>query len=137
MFENINEVSVIVSAVLAVAVGNIWYSSMLFGKHWRASLGSSLQPMDDNDTDITKAVTKALLTHTVVFFVLAHLIVLSREASSVSLFGFISLLLIFLWGHLLTPVIWEKRPFSYVLIHAGYFTLVIFIGVGVITKWPW
>jgi hypothetical protein len=138
MFENVNEVAVIVSAILAVAVGNVWYSPMLFGTHWIKSLGGNGSFVGDNDTkQLSLAVLKGVGTNIIIFFVLAKLIALHKDLEMESLYGFVGLLLVFLWAHLLTPVIWEKKQLPYFFVHAGYFTIVLLIGLGIITKWPW
>lgn len=136
MFENVNEVAVIVSAVLAIAVGNVWYSSMLFGKQWVRSLGGG-QMVGDNDSHLTTAVLKALLVYIVVFFVLAKYIAFSYEVESFTIPHLFLPLFVLVWAHMLIPVIWEKKPMAYFWVHAGYFTLVLLIGLGVLMYWPW
>lgn len=135
MFENINEIAVIVSAILAVAIGSIWYSSLLFGKMWTRSIGTLTN--SESEKGLLIATTKSFFVYVVTFFILGKFIIITRNIEEISLFGLILMLLVFVWAHLLTPVIWEKKPISYFLVHAGYITTVILVSLAVLSYWPW
>jgi hypothetical protein len=135
MFEGINEVAILVTALLAVAVGSVWYSPVVFGNTWMKSLG--MRPGDDvfPQKEMIVAVVKGMVTQIVFFTTLA---ILARDmATSVSFMELAVLLLVLLATQLMHVVIWEKRPIAYFLVNFGYSVLILFGGLGVITFWPW
>jgi len=137
MFENINEVAILVSAIFAVALGNIWYSPMLFGNTWAKITGGQPTGNQEDSKELFYTAVKGILVYIVVFFILSKFISTGNENGTISQFGFLCTLIIFLWAHILTPVIWEKKPFSYFLLHAGYFAIALLGGFGIISYWPW
>lgn len=136
MFENINELSVLVSALVVAAIGSIWYSPLFFGIPWMKATGLSFENKEIPLKPMVAAIAKGVVAHTLFFFIIAQFVSISRDAA-ISLLT-IGILLSALFGaQLLGPVIWEKKPLSYFFIQAGYVTLSIFVGLGIIAYWPW
>ncbi len=136
MFEGIHEVSVLVSALLAVAVGNIWYSPVVFGKYWMRAAGSTIHDTNLSDKELFVSVLKAIVVQGIFFYMLAH-ILRGALAFGASIFE-ISLLVASVIGvQILSIVIWERKPLSYFFVHAGYISVVTFGGLAVISYWPW
>ncbi len=136
MFENINEIAVLVSAILAVAVGSIWYSPLLFGKIWMKSLDFTTD--DDYMTKhaMIVAVVRGIIAQSVFFFCVAQFT--SYTFSTIVSMTKIGVILSLLFGaQLYHTAIWEKRSFAYVLINAGYTVTILFGGLAIITYWPW
>lgn len=137
MLENINEVAILVSALLSLAIGSIWYSPLVFGNHWMKSLG--LTKIDEGDEAVVAMFRAAVLAFgasVCIFFVLAKFIVLAQlsETPLTILATYISVLFV---ASLAYTVIWEKRPLMYYAIHAGYVVLMVCVGIIVIGYWPW
>ncbi len=133
---DVNEVAVLVSALLALAVGSIWYSPLVFGTHWQKATG-----LTDTDLAITKgtllrSVIFALITNIVVLFVIAEL-VRFREMYAFSYpklgIGITALL----GASIANMVVWEKRSLVYFFIHLGYAVVIVSMGIVVFTYWPW
>lgn len=135
MFEYVNEVSIVVSALLAVAVGNVWYSPLVFGNAWLRSMGK--EPGSDvlNPKEMYVATIKGVCAHVVFFFVLAYVSYVTREVLSLTQLGAIVTFLI-AFPYVL-GTIWEQRPFVYVLIQIGYAFVTVYGGLSIITFWPW
>ena len=136
MFAGINELSVVIMALLGVALGSIWYSPLLFGELWMKSIGITPGDLEDLRSRLVPALGSAWLANVIFFFLLAHTIRLA-EAADVSLPGVGFALLLFISAAMSSMVVWEKRPLSYVLIHIGYAAVLIFGGLGIIHFWPW
>ncbi len=136
MPEHINELSILVSAILAVAIGTIWYSPLLFGER-ETSL-----PHDIGTSNLAsrfgalKTTLVDLLIQGVFFMVLAQIIVLfdDEDLSFLKLCGFLTALIA---TQTTTLAVHEKRDYVYVLGHVGYSLIVVFTGIGVMVFWPW
>lgn len=136
MFESINEVSVLVTAILAMAIGSIWYSPLLFGKHWMRAAGLSEADLSSSKEVMLKLFSGAFLANLVLMFVLAQFVSFTQIAEK-SLKSSALLLVLFLLAVMASAVIWEKKPLSYLLINVGYTAVVVFGGMTVIWYWPW
>ncbi len=135
MFEQVNELAVLVSAILAVAVGSIWYSPLLFGPLWMKTIGQEIEG-ELSKREMILASVKSILAHVIFFLVVTQFIQISTIAS-IPLTTIGGLLLAFLSVSTLSLAIWEKRPIPYVLVHTGYNAIIIFGGIGIIAYWPW
>lgn len=136
MLESINEIAVLVSSILAIAIGSIWYSPLLFGTHWMRAAGLKDDDLVISQSQLIKLIGSAIVANLVLFNVLARTIA-EFELVGTVIWSTALLLTLFLAAFTVSSVIWEKRPLSYVLIHIGYAAVVIFGGMGVIAYWPW
>lgn len=136
MLENINEVAVVVSAILAMAIGSIWYSPLMFGSIWMKSIGLNFENGEMPTKEMIVGTLKGVFVQIVFFAILAQFASWSTS-KGISLVHIASLLSVLISVHILSSVIWEKRSIAYFLINAGYTTLVLFGGLGVIAYWPW
>lgn len=132
MFTGIHELSVVVSAVLSVAIGSIWYSPLLFGKPWMRAAGLTVEDEKLTGAEAFLLTAKGVFLQTIFFFAVAALM-----TSAESLLTLGALLGILLASFMVSAVVWERRPLSYLLIHAGYGVLALATGIGVIAYWPW
>ena len=136
MFENINEISVLVAAILAAAVGSIWYSPLLFGSVWTKSARLTEEEIELSKKQMISATVKGISAQVVFFFVIAKYITLSNQ-NSISVWSFGGILVMLLVTHMLQSVIWEKRSIAYFCIQIGYTALSVFGGAAIISFWPW
>lgn len=134
MFTDINILAVIVSAILAVAIGNIWYSPLLFGIAWARALGKDEREFAFTRAELVIIVFRTLVTNALFFGVIAW--VLNHDPlTSPAIVA--SVLLAMTATYSVNVAIWEKRPPSYALIHVGYAAIILFGGAYVIAYWPW
>lgn len=136
MSVEINEIAVLVGALLAIAVGSMWYSPLLFGPLWMRSRGKSFREEDDSKYAMLVVAIKGILVQVVSFFIITYFISMSTELG-VSLLKIGLLLTAFLGVQMMSLIVWEGRPLSYVFVHLGYSTIVLFGGIGIIAYWPW
>jgi len=136
MFEHINEVSVLVTTILAIAVGSIWYSPLLFGNMWMEAAGLKNTDLEMSGKVVVRSLFGAFIANFLFILAIAQFVGIA-DASGISVWSVSSLLLLLLVASLSSAVIWEKRSFMYLVIHGGYSAFVIFGGIAVIAYWPW
>jgi hypothetical protein len=136
MFEGIDFVALTVSALLMLAVGSIWYSPLLFGRHWMRATGLSEADLEASKSRIVGQIAGAFVANLVLLFVIAQF-VLMAQAQELSIRFVASLLTLLLAGAIANVVIWEQKRVAYLLINIGYASVVIFGGLTVIWHWPW
>lgn len=136
MLEHVNEVAVLVSAILTMAVGSIWYSPLLFGRQWMRAIGGTEEMFDTSRRTLALQLILALVSSFALLFVLA-VFVSYAKALTVSLVMLGSLLSVLLGALVACVVIWEQKPFSYFIINIGYAVVIIFGGLVVLWHWPW
>jgi len=136
MFESVNEVAILVSAILAIAIGSIWYSPLLFGNQWMRSIGLTSEDLDVPKPKMIKMFVAAVVANLITLYIVAQFIAFSEAAlKPVREIGL--LLVVLLAAIMANGVIWEQKPVSYLLINLGYVAVVIFTGIAVIGSWPW
>lgn len=136
MFENINELSVLVAAIVAAAVGSIWYSPLLFGALWMKSIGFTLEEGEMPKKEMMIATAKGVLAQVIFFFIIAEYIAVSA-GKGIPLTTLGVTLVILAGVYLMQSVIWERRPLTYFFVQMGYVCLSLFGGITIIAYWPW
>jgi hypothetical protein len=71
---SVNELAVIVTSLLAIAVGSIWYSPLVFGAHWQRAAGLTDFDLALSRRALIRSLAVAFLSNVVVLFVIAHLV---------------------------------------------------------------
>lgn len=135
-FDQINELSILVAAILAVAVGSIWYSPLLFGPLWMRSIGDTRSEGEIPKREILLSAVQGVLVHGALFVVLAYFLSFVY-AGSVTFVKLCVLLTVLLSIHTVGTALGEKRSLAYILIKLGHTAIVIFGGLSIITFWPW
>jgi hypothetical protein len=135
MFESISETSVLVAALLAVAVGHVWYSELFFGKAWsreHARLDGGML----TTREVVWAVTKSIGAQCLFFYVLAllfnHITETGLTIKEVGA-GVAALVAV----QMVSVAVWERRSVMYMLGNIGYVVAVTYGGLAVIAYWPW
>lgn len=136
MLFGIDIVSVVVSALLMLAVGSIWYSPLLFGSHWMRATGLTEADLELAKERMWWQLLVAFVVNFVLLFVIAEFVLFSESVDgTIKYMG--TLLVVLLGAVLANIVIWEQKHLSYLLINIGYAAVVIFGGLSVIWYWPW
>ncbi len=134
MFTDINVLAVVVVAILSVAIGNIWYSPLLFGILWARALGKNEHELTFTRAELVIIVFRTLVINTIFFGVIAWVLAYDSLNSPATV---AIILLAMTATYSANVAIWERRSLSYVLIHVGYATVILFGGAYVIAYWPW
>lgn len=137
----VNLWAVLVSAIVAMALGFLWYGP-LFGKAWMQMMGVTSQTM--NDPAMKKSMwwryllmfIGALLTN----YVLAHALVFASTYMNVS--GLVAGLQagFFNWIGFIAPVtlgavLWENKPWKFWFLNAGYYLVYLLIAGMILASW--
>ncbi len=132
----VNEIAIFATALLALALGSIWYSPLVFGPYWQKSAGLSDADLALSPRELVRSLIVPLFSNIVVLTIIAYLVRFAElyEISSIRL---VSGVILLLGASVASMVVWEKRSLMYFVIHTGYAALVVSMGFGVITYWPW
>ena len=128
-FGPVNWLAIAVSVIANFVIGGIWYSPLLFVKPW---LKMSRVDKQAFDAGLPKALLGDLFSAIAIALVLNQVM---RWSGAIGL-GYGLLVSVFVWGGfvvsvLITQVTYERRPFAFFAISAGY-RFVTLIAMGVI-----
>ena len=126
----------VVALIAAIAVSSIWYSPLLFAKLWRELNGAN--PAGPANTTIHAwKILIDLVREFVVIYVLARLI------SGLGIINWRAALNLGFWVWLGFPVqmlvgasLWDNKPWTLDLIHAGDWLIKILLMALILAKWP-
>jgi len=135
MFSSLNEVAILVAAILAVAVESIWYSPLLLGSVWKKVAGLTQYTEDVSTRHMVQSTVWSVLVYIVLFTSATYIVRLM--SSTQTLLQSEGILFILLIASLVLVAGREFRPWTYVAIHAGFIAITLFGGLGVIIYWPW
>lgn len=134
----VNFWAVLVAAVVAFAIGAIWYSPMLFGKEWMTLTGMTAK-------DVAAAKAKggmwksylAQLIGTLVSFIVLGFIVAAASGVTASDGAFMGFLVWLGFGatYALGGLLWERKPMKLIMIQSAYSLLTLVIGGAIIGVW--
>jgi hypothetical protein len=127
-FENVNVVGAVVGAVVAMAVGALWYSPILFARRWQALIGKS----DEELGNAGPAMAIAALAFLVMGVGMSWIIPNGASVGIGMMWGFIGF-----WGFALPAVVvngvFERRPWALMSIYLGYLLVSMLVMAAIIT----
>jgi hypothetical protein len=134
MFD-VSLVPVLVSTVVAVFIGMVWYSERMFGHAWMREADIDASGM--NGDGAGKAILAGVFQNFVIVYILSHILLIAEAYPNAGpLFGA-------MWASILVgatqlgAVIWERRSLTYYMINTGYLIIVILAASLILTMWPW
>jgi len=135
----VNWFAIIVAAIVSFVLGWIWYSDKVFGKKWRQLFGVSEemhQQMAADKSRMMKTMSIYVLSLVLMAFVLAR-IVLYTGAYGVSdgLVAGLWMWLGFSVSASIGSVLWERRPWKYWMLNAGYMLLALLVSGAILASW--
>jgi len=128
---------ILISAIISMVLGSLWYSPILFGKQWIKLMGISKKDMEKNKN-------KGMIKSYIVLFIssLVTIYVLSMFTSLLGASTFSQGMMIGFWVWLgffattmLGSVLWEKKPFSLYTINVSYHLVNLLIIGGILAVW--
>ena len=130
----INYLAVIVCTAVAMVLGSLWYSPVLFGNTWTKCAGLQIEEIEKKDT------TKAMIISTISSFIgnmaLASIIIMTQTATcgkGLALGALVSLGL--MATSFLTCCVYEKRSLKLWMIHTVYYVIYFTINGGIMAIW--
>ncbi|HEY2469428.1 MAG TPA: DUF1761 domain-containing protein [Terracidiphilus sp.] len=133
-FHSLNNLAILVSAIILWVLGAIWYSPPLFAKSWMELAGVKREP--GNRDGMLLAMTASFIGDLVLSFVLATIVMWSN-ATGFKLGGVIGVLvwMAFFAAPNLPQGLYEKKPFKLFAINGTYWLLGLFIVGGLLASW--
>lgn len=133
-FHSVNNLAIMVSAIILWILGAIWYSPPLFAKSWMELVGVKRDP--GKRDGLLLGMTASLICDLVLSFILATLIMWSHTTG----FVYGSVVGVLMWiGFFAAPNLpqglYERKPFKLFAINSGYWLLGLFIVGGVLGSW--
>lgn len=129
-----NILPVIVSALVASAIGAAWYSPLLFGRSWMRLAG--IVPDSSRRPSLAPLVAGSVVLWLIAAYVLGH--VLAAMAALVAAQGAEGGF--WMWLGFVVPfgmmkVLYERRPLRLFLIDAGYFLVALLAMGAILAAW--
>jgi len=135
----INYLAVVVSAVIGVAIGFVWYSNALFGKQWRMLVGINDAAPDAAEKikkQMPKALSATVVGSLVTAYVLAHFLSYAGAADLTDgLRGAFWIWLGFVAPVLLTMYLYQQKSIRLFFIDSAYQLLVLLVMGAVLASW--
>ncbi len=134
---DINYLAVLVSAVVSIILGSLWYSPLLFGKVWMRLAGKNAKEMNKaKKRGMGKLYLVAFIASLVMAYVLAHFIkYLTATSFTDGMLAGFWLWLGFIAAVQIGIVIWDNKPFKLYLLNAIYYLVSLAIMGGILAVW--
>jgi hypothetical protein len=133
-FHSLNNLAILVSAVILWILGAIWFSPALFSKPWMEMIGVKREP--GKKDGLALGMTASFIGDLVLSFILATIIMWSNQTG----FAHGCVVGVLIWiGFFAAPNLpqglYEKRPFKLFAITSGYWLVGLFIVGGLLASW--
>lgn len=132
---SVNEVAVLVTAVLATAVSSVWYSPLLFGKIWMRATGRTLE-QEEHTIHLVRSSIFSVVCYYIFFYALGYVVHLA-VALGYSFRSILFVLLIIVVTQSIVQYMREERSLTFLYVYMGYTTLIMYAGCAVLLFWPW
>jgi len=134
---DINLISVLIAAIVGMALGALWYSPLMFGNLW-----IKLSGMNKKDIEKAKAkgMSKAYLANFIAVIITAYVLSYLISLTQVIAIGEGILLSVMLWIGFVAPVIlgsvlWEKKPVGLYILNVTYYLVQLIIMGIILVSW--
>ncbi len=134
---DINYWAVLVSAIVSMIIGMIWYNPSVFGSIWMKGIGKNEKDMQkDKEKGMAWRYIFALISSLVMSFILAH-VVDYTEAVSIGrgLEAGFWIWLGFIATTMTGMVLWEGKPWKVYFINAGFYLVSLIIQGSILAVW--
>ncbi len=133
---DVNWIALIVAAIVAFALGALWYSNAMFGRQWMAAHGHTPEKLAAMQSSMGKTYAFSFVTYLITAMVIALLIGLTGGASLVG--GVVIAVLAWLGFGFpigLNANLFSGKPASAFMIDAGYQLIYMIIMGAIIGAW--
>ncbi len=130
--------AILVTAIVAMALGALWYSPAVFGKMWMNLCGFTEKHMEEaKKKGMGKSMVLAFLAQLVMAYVLAHFVQYAGAAGSIvgGLQAGFWIWLGFIATTLLNSVLWEGKPVKLYLLNIAHYLLVLLVSGVILAVW--
>lgn len=139
----INYWAILACGAVSMLIGFVWYGPM-FGKQWMALTGMTQADIEAAQKDPSKMYRSYAVTFIgalVMAFVLSRGIAfgnayLGSSSVSTALISAFWFWVGFIAPVLMGPVLWEKKPWVFWTISAGYYLVLMLVMATILSIWP-
>ncbi len=135
-YTSVNFIAILVCGIMAMIVGGLWYSPILFGKQWIAMSGVSQAKLEEGKNKMFVSYVINFVASLIMFYVLAHFVQLAKAVSWTEgvTTGF------WLWLGLVAPtslgsVLWEQKPWLLWVLNNSYYLLMLMAAGAILAVW--
>jgi Protein of unknown function (DUF1761) len=135
MYEiHVNYPAIVLTGVISYILGTIWYSTILFGRKWRESVGKS-------ESEFRSSIKPVIYVLTFICWLVAeYVLAVFIHYSGASTFGYGMLGGFFCWfGFIaclsLFQLLFAGRPIALWLINSGYTFVAMVLSGGILAIW--
>ena len=134
---DINYLAVLVSAIVSMGLGALWYSPMIFGKMWMKLMNIDEKSMKKaQKKEMGKSYAIAFAASLLMAYVLAHFVDYAQAKTALEgmqagfwiWLGFVATIT-------LNSVLWEGRPWKLYLINAAHYFVSLQIMGAILAVW--
>lgn len=135
-FSNINYLAVAVSSILAFALGSMWYTPILFGKHWQKEVGLKDKDIENGNMPLTFGGSFILIVimNLGVAVLINSLGLEEINLTSGALVGFFSGVT-FVATAMGINLLYEQKTMKLWLINAGYQVIYLVMAGAILGAW--
>lgn len=127
-----NYLAVLVSAIVSMVIGGLWFSPVLFGKLWMKLAGHSDKDVAGMKKKIAMGYIIGFITTLITVWVLAWTIsATGMNALTVALMIWLG----FFGASKLGMVLWDNKPFSLYLILVSYDLVMLLVSSWILMVW--
>lgn len=132
--QQINYITLLISALVGFGIGSFWYSPFLFGKEWME--GRNISKDDIKTNSVFRSYIVQFISSVITFFVLGF-IINSVGVTNSSEGAFIGALawLGFIIPTSISGLLWKKESWTLFLIDTVYYLLILTIGGAILGAW--
>ena len=131
-FAQVSLTATLVSAVVMMLVGALWYSSFLFGRAWMRLSG--IRPSDIRPDEARRGYVFAIIFSLLTAYLLG-LVATHAGGSAFALFAAVAMIWLFILAELANGFVWEKQPFALFLLQAFRSLFALIAGAAVFFFW--
>ena len=138
----LNMWAVLGGGVLAMIIGALWYSPLLFAKSWMSAVGLTEEHMKEvQKKGMGKTYFASFVANVLLSYVLADAVGLVAMAmGQASTFRLGAQVGIWIWlgfiaTSFLNPVFWERRPWKYYWINSLHYLVMLVLLGGMLGAW--
>lgn len=136
MFEGINEIAVLGTTFLMMAVATIWYSPMLFGNAWMKAVGLTDTDVEKARPNMWKQMVVTFVSYAFLLLMLAY-VVMYAPVIGIATLKVALILSLSMAAFAVATVVWEGRSLIYYCINVGFYSVFILLGTLILQYWPW
>lgn len=133
---DVNYVAVLAAGVLAMVIGYLWYSPMLFGNSWMKLVGLTKEKIESQKNQMPKTYSLMFVSALVMAYVLSYFIAFAGGTDIVTgAIGGFWAWLGFVATSMLSGALFTNKPMKLYVIDAGYYLVLLVVMGSLLASW--